>query len=120
MTNMQAMTPPTYHFLHIVGVLLLFVGFGGIAGGDNASRRKAMMYHGLGLLVILVSGFGFIAKSKMSYTAPFVLVMYAVFLALGALPVLAKRGVMSPKIAVKLALLLGVIAAYCGYFKVPA
>ena len=120
MTNMRAMTPATYHFLHIVGVLLLFVGFGGLCGGDNASRRKAMMYHGIGLLVLLVSGFGFIAKSKSSYTAGYVLVMYAIWVALGALPVLAKRGVVPAKVVVKIALLLGAIAAYCGYFKVPA
>ena len=117
---MQAMTSPTYHFLHLVGVLLLFVGFGGIAGGDNASRRKAMMYHGLGLVVLLVSGFGSLAKTPFPYTAPWVLIMYATWLALGALPILAKRGVLPAKWVVKIALLLGFIAAYCGYFKVPA
>ncbi len=126
MTNMQAMTPATYHFLHVVGVILLFLGFGGLTGGDNASRRRAMMYHGTGLLVLLITGFGFIAKTKaaapasgLSYTSPFILVMYAIWLALGALPVLSKRGIIPAPVVVKIALLLGVVAAYCGYFKVP-
>jgi uncharacterized membrane protein len=122
----QAMSPSTYHFLHIVGLILLFVGFGGIAGGDNGSRRKAMMYHGIGLLVLLISGFGSIASTRkadptspVSYGSPFVLVMLIVWLALGALPVLAKRGVLPPRTVILIGTALGAVAAYCGYFKFP-
>ncbi|MFZ4765496.1 MAG: hypothetical protein ACOYMN_11125, partial [Roseimicrobium sp.] len=64
------MSPVFYHLAHLVGLILLFVGIGGLAGGYS---KSALKFHGLGLLILLIAGFGLVAKLKLSYTAPWVL-----------------------------------------------
>lgn len=108
------MSPAFYHIAHLVGLILLFVGFGGMAGGYS---KGAMKFHGLGLLILLVAGFGLIAKLQLSYTAPFVIAKLVIFLVLGALPVLLKRRVLGSGAVIGIAVLLGGCAAYLGYVK---
>ena len=107
------MSPAFYHIAHLVGLILLFVGFGAVASGN----RKGMMYHGIGLLILLVAGFGLIAKLQLSYTSPFVIGKGVVFLLLGFLPVLAKRNILPASAVLWVAILLGGLAAYMGYLK---
>lgn len=111
------MSPVFYHILHLVGLIVLFVGFGGLLSGDASARRSAMKFHGIGLIILLVAGFGLIAKLKLSYSAPFVIAKLVIFLLLGALPVLAKRKVLPAGGVVLLAVVLGGCAAYLGYTK---
>ena len=59
-----------YKALHILGIALLFLAFGGLAGHalnggtreDNRARGLMLASHGLGLLLLLVAGFGMLAK----------------------------------------------------------
>ena len=59
-----------YLVLHILGLLMTFMALGGVAvhainGGtkqDNAFRTGAMLTHDLGLCLILLGGFGLMAK----------------------------------------------------------
>ena len=58
-----------YKVLHLLGIMLLFFGFGGLlvaAYGKVAlskgARIMAFATHGLGLLLIFVAGFGMAAK----------------------------------------------------------
>jgi hypothetical protein len=59
-----------YKVIHLVGVLVLFSVLGGamvhaINGGtpaSNAARRSITLLHGTGLLVILIAGFGLVAR----------------------------------------------------------
>ena len=64
-----------YKLVHVVGLLLLFASLGGLAvlgglGTDPARSTpfKAVLnaFHGLGLVVLLVAGFGLLAKLDMS------------------------------------------------------
>ncbi|HSI62930.1 MAG TPA: hypothetical protein VLE43_07415 [Candidatus Saccharimonadia bacterium] len=102
-----------YHIAHLVGLILLFVGFGALASGN----RKGMMYHGIGLVILLVAGFGLIAKLGLSYTAPFVIAKGVIFLILGFLPVLVKKKTLSAAAVLWIAIVLGGCAAYVGYTK---
>lgn len=60
----------TYQVLHIFGILLVFMALGGLSlhamnGGtrdSNGSRALVAITHGLGLLLILVAGFGMLAR----------------------------------------------------------
>ena len=113
------MSPAFYHIIHVISVVLLASAFGALSTGDQSARKGAMMKHGIALVLLLISGFGFIAKAKGSYTSPYVLVMYAVWLALGVLPVLAKKRILRPGDMGKVALLLAAVAAYAGYAKWP-
>lgn len=108
------MSPAFYHVAHLVGLILLFVGIGGLAGGN---WKSAMKFHGIGLVILLVAGFGAIAKLKLSYTAPWVIAKLVIWLLLGALPVLVKRKVVSASTGVLIAVVLGGCAAYLGYLK---
>ncbi len=59
----------TYKILHLIGVLLLFIAFGGMlfhamsGGGKKYPQKKLLaITHGVGLTVILVAGFGLLAR----------------------------------------------------------
>jgi len=117
------MTLQTYHFIHLIGLILVFVGYGGLLSSEGA--KKAMKWHGIGLVISLVSGFGMLAKmgkglpegAPSLYTQHWVIIKIALWLVLGFLPVLSKRRVLSPQVVVLLAILTGAALAYLGYFK---
>ena len=105
-----------YHYLHLIGLILGFVGYGGLLSSERA--RSAMMWHGIGLLVSLVSGFGMLAKMGIMGSMPlWVWIKIDLWLVLGFLPVLAKKKILSGPAVVKLAILVGAALAYLGYFK---
>ncbi len=63
------MTFTVYKLMHILGILLVFLGLGGRAVvAQQEEPRKTPghslvgMLHGIGLLVVLVGGFGMLAK----------------------------------------------------------
>lgn len=119
----SVMSIQTYHFLHLIGLILVFIGFGGLLSSEGA--KKAMKWHGIGLVISLVSGFGMLAKMSKGlpegapslYTQHWVIVKLALWLVLGFLPVLAKRRVLSAQVVVLIAILIGAVLAYLGYFK---
>lgn len=84
-----------------------------------------MMWHGIGLVISLVSGFGMAAKyakmlpvgSPSYYAQSWLLIKIALWLVLGFLPLLAKKNILSGPSVVKLAILVGAALAYLGYFK---
>jgi hypothetical protein len=58
-----------YKILHVIGFILLFFGFGGLLTAayskvelKKPARLMGFLSHGLGLLLILVSGFGMAAR----------------------------------------------------------
>ena len=108
------MSPVFYHIAHLVGLIFLFVGIGGLAGGYS---KGAMKYHGIGLLILLVAGFGLVAKLKLPYTSPFIIAKVVIFLVLGFLPSLVKCNKLPAGTAVLIAIVLGGCAAYLGYLK---
>jgi hypothetical protein len=116
------MSPSVYQILHITGIIMLFMGYGALlarsmCGSDNASVRKlGSITSGIGLLLILIAGFGLITKMGYSFTAPWLIVKMVIWLALGGLIVLINR---KPELAKALwwgILSLGLIAAIMVYF----
>lgn len=110
------MSPQTYHILHLLGLIFVFIGFGGLLSSEGA--KKAMKWHGIGLVISLVSGFGMLAKlGLMSAMPKWVWIKIALWLVLGFLPVLAKRRVLAAPVVVLIAALIGVGLACLGYLK---
>lgn len=107
------MSPQIYHVLHLVGLVCVFIGFGALLSGYS---KGAMKWHGIGLLISLISGFGMVAKMQLPMTSKWLIVKMVLWLVLGFLPVLVKKGV-SPKTVVTIAALVGVTLAYLGYMK---
>ncbi|ADE54326.1 hypothetical protein [Coraliomargarita akajimensis] len=117
------MPPYIYHILHVVGILMVFMGYGALlarslAKSENKSVKKlGSITSGIGLILILVAGFGLIAKMGYSMTTPWILVKLVVWLILGGLIALINR---LPGLAWLLwwvLIALGGVAAYMVYAR---
>lgn len=108
------MDPNFYQVLHIVGISMVFLGYGALLARsmlapENVSVRKlGSITSGIGLLVIFVAGFGLISKLGHSFTDTWVLVKFVIWLVLGGLIVLINR---KPQLAMVLWCLLIALAA---------
>lgn len=90
------MSAQVYQLLHHFGLILLFLSLGGLAalslvGEPKAKGRSVFVaLHGTGLVLILVAGFGWLAK--LGYGLPiWAILKLLVWLALGAIIVPLKR-----------------------------
>jgi hypothetical protein len=111
------MSPELYHVLHLCGVLMLFLGLGGMFASEGGKGSKLFpALHGVGLLVMLVAGLGVAHKSGLGWPA-WLLAKIACWVVLGAVPVLVKRGVLPRFLALLLVLALGGVAAWLGHAK---
>jgi hypothetical protein len=77
-----------------------------------------MKWHGTGLLISLISGFGLLAKLGIFKSMPtWVYIKIALWLVLGFLPVLARRRVIAAPLVVILAIITAAVMGYLGYTK---
>jgi hypothetical protein len=116
-----------YKVLHIVGIVMVFVSLGALAlhaanGGTRASNQARGLVagtHGLGLLIVLVSGFGMAGKlGLMSGGMPaWILAKLGVWLLAGALLAVLMRMPQAAR-AVWLGLpVIGGLAAWLAIYK---
>ena len=111
------MTYETYKILHIVGLLLVFLGLGGQLVGSGSGKFPAVL-HGLGMVVLLVAGFGLLARLGASWPwAGWVWGKVVVWLVIGALPALHKKKVLPDQIAWIAAVAIGGAAAWLAIAK---
>jgi len=117
------MSALTYKVLHIFAVLLTFTALGAatsqaLAGSGKGSpgHKLAGLTHGIALLVIVISGFGLIAK--LGYGFPlWIWIKIAIWLLIGGAIALIRR---APQHATTLWFaipLLGGFAAYLALYK---
>ncbi|MFK7825318.1 MAG: hypothetical protein AB8G05_14280 [Oligoflexales bacterium] len=92
----------TYKFLHILGILAVFMAWGALAiyrfsgesklGPSKATFRLIMLTHGLGLILALVAGFGLVARLGINGQWPWwISIKLLIWLMLGAGVVMLKR-----------------------------
>lgn len=117
-----------YKVVHILGIALLVTALGGLAlyalnGGlrrDNRARALVAALHGAGLLLVLVGGFGMLARLGFRHGAMFpgwIIVKLGVWAALAAavtLPMRVPR--LGRPMMVVVPLLVG-LAAYMAVYK---
>ena len=86
--------------VHLAGVFLVLIGVAGIAAdaasgrpkGENPASRLLAALHGLGLLIVLLAGFGMLAKLMRTPSTPSPawatakLVIWALFAVLAMVP----------------------------------
>ncbi|WP_337172383.1 hypothetical protein [Gemmatimonas aurantiaca] len=112
-----------YEILHIVGIALLFTAIGGVAvhaanGGTKATsttRPLVASVHGIGVLLILVGGFGMLARMGFQHGTNFpgwLWVKIIVWILLSGLALLPYR---KPALAQPFLLLLPLLAAVAVY-----
>ncbi|MDP2471797.1 MAG: hypothetical protein Q8W45_06895 [Candidatus Palauibacterales bacterium] len=89
------MSPDVYKLVHVAGLLMVFMSLGGLAlhginGGtkdSNGARRLTTLTYGIGLLLILLGGFGWLgATGMLSQGVPgWTWAKLAIWLTIGAL-----------------------------------
>ena len=109
------MDSTTYKIIHLIGISVLALGVGGmLAGGSN--RRPFAICQGVGLVVMLVSGFGLLAKLQLGFPH-FAIVKTVLWVVIALLPVLARRLKLPVVPAMLISLTLVGIMAWLGVMK---
>ena len=114
---------PVYKLLHFVGIFAIYLAYGGLIfraalASDNAGLRKfGGIVSGVGLLLMLVSGFGMMAKMGYSYGSPFFIIKLITWIALGGMIALINRKPELNKVWFILTLVLGIVASWAALFK---
>lgn len=100
----------TYKILHILGFITIFMGF---AYGMKQWCKGAAIAHGIGLLLVIISGMGMMAGKEFQ---PWVFIKLAIWLALGGALVLVKRKLVPELVAWTILLALGGAAAWTVFY----
>jgi hypothetical protein len=89
-----------YKIIHLTGIIMTVIALGGLSmhailGGEkrqNPFRKPAMITHGVGLLFVLVGGFGMLARLGIHWPWPtWVIVKFAIWLTFGAAAAMVYR-----------------------------
>ncbi len=115
------MTPELYKVLHIVGLALLMMSAGvALATPKDAPQKVSMIFHGAGLLLLLVAGFGMLSRIGLSDPDAWPMWIWAkvgVWVLAAVLPALVRRGMIPRALGWIVALSLAAFAAYAGIIK---
>jgi uncharacterized membrane protein len=115
-----------YKVLHIVGAFMTISGLAAVAlfswlteGKQPAhpARKLAAATHGFGLLVVLIAGFGMLARLHIPTNQAWIAGKLGVWLLLGGMIVLAKRMPKKAPLIWLAAFILGGVAAYLAIYK---
>ncbi len=117
------MSASLYKVLHILGVLMAFGALGAMIfqamSGAREKSKLAGLTHGIALVLILVSGFGMLAR--LSYGFPlWVILKIVIWLLIGGSIALIRRMPQHATIFWWAMPLLGAFAAYLAIFKEAA
>jgi hypothetical protein len=117
----------TIKLFHLIGVMLIFLGLGGMVFAAYAGfgpekrllRRGAALCHGIGLLLILASGVEMLAKLGMLHGDPpgWAKAKFVIFLIMGGSISLAARMSRAIWILIVAWIILGAAAGYLALYK---
>jgi uncharacterized membrane protein SirB2 len=86
------MNPAYYYVLHVFSLLVLTAHtYMALANPDPAGRKQTLIITGVASLLMLVSGFGLVARVHQGHMEPWVFVKLACWLGFSALAGLAYR-----------------------------
>ncbi|HAG91383.1 MAG TPA: hypothetical protein DCL41_05900 [Bdellovibrionales bacterium] len=104
-----------YKLTHILSFLFIFIG---LAAYIYSHKKIFALFHGLGLALLLVTGFGLLARLGLTSGIPqWVWVKLGVWFLVGATYSVAKRKMLSPFFQITLWMILAGIAASMAIFK---
>lgn len=105
----------TYLIIHLIGLATVAIGLGGMLAGDQ-NRRTFSMVQGIGLVIILVSGFGMLPKLGYHFPA-FAQLKLSIFLLIGGLPVVFRKSKTPVVVSILVLIALIGLAAWLGVTK---
>ncbi len=109
-----------YKVIHLTGVFLLMLSFGGIyINSKNETKIKWLLaFNGIGLVVSLIGGFGLMARLNMMSGWPkWIFFKLAIWVLFAILPSIAMRKKINPKTMTLITLALGAFAVYLVNYK---
>ena len=116
-----------YNLLHLFGIMLMLSALGATvaaaAAGDDRPRLKKLagMAHGVALLIILVGGFGMLARLGFSGGWPlWVWLKLAIWLIFGAMTVVVRKAGEKAGWLLILLPLLAAVSAWLALYRVGA
>ena len=82
-----------YKLLHLVSVMLVFASLGGLCFVTSDKRRLLVILHGVGMLALLVAGFGLLARLGFVQAGMpmWAVVKLGVWVGLGIMPLLMRK-----------------------------
>ena len=111
-----------YKLVHLIGLIMAFAAVGvavvdtGLA--EKAWRKLSMILHGVGMFLLLLGGFGMLARLNIISGWPgWVWGKLAIWVLIGAAPVLIKRAPEKARPVLFGVMLLGAAAAYLALYK---
>ncbi len=109
------MDSTTYKIIHLIGIAALALGIGGMMAGGN-NRKTFAIWQGIGVLVMLVSGFGLLAKLKLGFPS-FAIAKIVLWVVIAMLPMLFRKFQTPLGVAIGISLTLVGIMAWLGVVK---
>ena len=109
-----------YKLVHFLGITLLLISLGALIvhQGAGLSKRALAMTHGVGLFLILVSGFGMLARLGIHGFPVWVILKLALWLLFGAMmAIIPRRRARQAKGLWILVISLAFVAAYIALYK---
>ena len=115
-----------YRVLHVLSAMLLFTALGGLLLAARAqvttgvSRKTAGMTHGIALILLLVTGFGGLARIGLSNPGiwpAWLWLKFLIWLVMGGIIVLIRRAPRTAALLWWLLPVLGGLAAYLAIYK---
>lgn len=112
-----------YKWVHFIGIFMLFSAFGGLVVASQyeeakkAFRKRLALLHGGGLFLILLGGFGMLARLGVKELPVWIYYKLGIWLVLGGMFMLFKRRPQGSKIYGAIVLALGALAAYIAIFN---
>lgn len=113
-----------YKALHVAGLAMIMLAFGAmlILPKEAPRPRSTMIMHGIGVLVMIVAGFGMMARSDPPITAPdnwsaWLILKMVIWLGIAALPTLIRAGTVPRKLAWIVIVALAALAAWLAAAK---
>jgi hypothetical protein len=107
-----------YKLIHLIGIFALFLSLGAAAVTEKAQSRWASPVHGVALLLILIGGFGMLARMGIHGALPgWVMGKLIIWLLFGGAIAIARRKKLPVGAFVLLLTILGGIAASLALWK---
>lgn len=119
------MSQTAYRLIHLVGILMVYLAFGAAIARPaaeqvkrDAARVSVAVLHGVGLVVIIIAGFGMLAKMGVHWPFPgWIIAKLTIWLLLGVSLALSRRKLLSVTSLFGWVLALGGASAYLAIFK---
>lgn len=116
------MTITFYKVFHIVGIMILFLAIGGavirayLVSKSDVLEKFILINHGAAMLIILITGFGQLAKLGMEFHT-WVIIKMVIWLIFGAIIMPIKKAPGKKYLLWFISVALGASAAYLALYK---